>query len=43
MEIIEIKSPSKESNPTFKRLGKQLKEARDENEKLKKENLQAII
>jgi hypothetical protein len=28
IEIIEIKSPSEESNPTFKRLRKQLKEAR---------------
>jgi hypothetical protein len=43
IEIIEIKSPSEESNPTFKRLRKQLKEARVENEKLKKENLQARI
>jgi hypothetical protein len=43
IEIIEIKSPSDERDPTFKRLRKQLKEARDENEQLKKENLHAKI
>jgi hypothetical protein len=41
IEIIEINSPSHESNPTFKRLGRQLKDTTDENEKLKEENLEA--
>jgi hypothetical protein len=43
IEIIEIKSPSDESDPTFKRLRRQLKDVRVENEQLKKENLQARI
>jgi hypothetical protein len=36
IEIIDINSPSHESNPTFKRLRRQLKDTRDENEKLKR-------
>jgi len=43
VEIIELKSPSKESNPTFKRLRKKKKERKVENKKLKMENLQARI
>ena len=43
VEIIELNSPSKERNPTFKRLRKKIKETKDENKKLKKENLQARI
>jgi hypothetical protein len=37
IEIIEIKSPSDERDPTFKSLRRQLKDVRDENEQLKKE------
>jgi len=43
IEIIEINSPSHESNPTFKRPRRQLKDRRAENEKLKEENLEARI
>jgi hypothetical protein len=41
IEIIDINTPPHESNPTFKRLRRQLKDARTENDKLKKENLEA--
>jgi len=43
IEIIDINTAPHESNPNFKRLRRQLKDARDENEKLKKENLEARI
>ena len=43
IEIIDIITPPHESNPTFKRLERQLKDARAENYKLKKENLEARI
>jgi hypothetical protein len=43
IDIIYIKTPHHESNPTFKRLKRQLKDARAENKKLKKENLEAQI
>jgi hypothetical protein len=33
VEIIELNSPSKERNPTFKRLRKKIKETKDENKK----------
>jgi hypothetical protein len=42
IEIIEIISPSHESNPTFKRLGSQLKDTEDEKEKLE-ENMEVGI
>jgi hypothetical protein len=38
IEIIDITTPQEESNPTFKRLKRQLKEARDEVDKLKSED-----
>ena len=43
IEVIDIITPRHESNPTFKRLMRQLKEARDENDKLKKEDLDSRI
>ena len=43
IEIIEIKSPSNERDPTFKMLRKQLKDVRAENEQLKKETIHAKI
>jgi len=43
IEIIEINSPCHESNLTFKRLRTKLKDIRDENEKLKEENLEVKI
>jgi chromosome segregation ATPase len=39
VEIIDITTPQEERNPTFKRLKRQLKEARDEVDELKKEEL----
>jgi hypothetical protein len=39
IEFIDITTPHHERNPTFKRLKRQLKEARDETDKLKKEDL----
>jgi hypothetical protein len=39
IEIVDITTPQHESNPTFKRLKRQLKEARVEADKLKKEDL----
>jgi hypothetical protein len=41
IEIIDIKTPPNESNPTFKRPRRQLKDTKAENEKLKKENVEA--
>jgi hypothetical protein len=43
IEIIDINTPPHESNPTFKRLRRQLKEARTENDKLKKKDLETRI
>jgi hypothetical protein len=39
IEVVDITTPQHESNPTFKRLKRQLKEARVEADKLKKEDL----
>jgi uncharacterized protein YaaN involved in tellurite resistance len=39
IEVVDITTPQHESNPTFKRLKRQLKEARVEVDKLKKEDL----
>jgi hypothetical protein len=43
IEVIDINTPHHESNPTFKRLRRQLKEARDEIDNLKKEYLGSRI
>jgi hypothetical protein len=40
IEIVDITTPQEESNPTFKRLKRQLKEARVEVDKLKSEDLE---
>jgi hypothetical protein len=39
MEVIDISTPPHESNPTFKRLMRHLKDAKTEIDKLKKEDL----
>ena len=39
VEIVDITTPQEESNPIFKRLKRQLKEARDEVDKMRKEYL----
>jgi hypothetical protein len=39
IEIVDITTPQEESNPTFKRLKRQLKEARVEVDRMKKEDL----
>jgi hypothetical protein len=43
IEIIDINTPPHESNPTFKRLRRQLKEARTANDKLKKKDLETRV
>jgi hypothetical protein len=43
MEVIDINTPPHESNPTFKRLRRQLKDAKTEIDKLKKEDLESRI
>jgi hypothetical protein len=43
IDIIYINTPPHEINPTFKRLRRQLKEARTEIDKLKKEDLETRI
>ena len=43
MEVIDINTPPHESNPTFKILGRQLKDTRAKNQKLKEENMEAQI
>jgi chromosome segregation ATPase len=43
MEVIDINTPPHESNPTFKRLRRQLKDAKTEIDKLKKEDLDSRI
>jgi hypothetical protein len=41
MEVIDINTSPHESNPTFKRLRRQLKDAKTEIDKLKKEDLES--
>jgi hypothetical protein len=43
MEVIDINTPLHEGNPTFKRLRRQLKDAKYEIDKLKKEQLDSRI
>jgi hypothetical protein len=43
MEGIDINTPPHESNPTFKRLMRQLKDAKTKIDKLKKEDLESEL
>jgi hypothetical protein len=43
MEVIDINTPPHESNPTFKRLRRQIKDANIEIDKFKKEYLESRI